>query len=105
MTPTSALSLLGANTRPVLLGTDTLNGVSTKHYRTAHSARRGRGARYNSAEAWVDDQDLIRRMKLDFDANISTTGGDKAHTVLTIDYSDFGVAVTTTQPPAAEVSG
>ena len=53
----------------------------------------------------MDDQDLIRRMKLDFDANISTTGGDKAHTVLTIDYSDFGVAVTTTQPPAAEVSG
>ena len=35
VTPTSALSLLGANTRPVLLGTDTLNGVSTKHYRTA----------------------------------------------------------------------
>ena len=104
MTPTSALSLLGANTRPVLLGTDTLNGVSTKHYRTALGTTR-EGARYNSAEAWVDDQDLIRRMKLDFDANISTTGGDKAHTVLTIDYSDFGVAVTTTQPPAAEVSG
>lgn len=100
VTPTSALAALRSKAEPTLLGTDTLSGVSTKHYRIVPE-----GARYNSAEAWVDDKDLIRRVKLDFDANISTSGGDKTHTVLTIDYSDFGVAVTAAPPPAAEVSG
>lgn len=102
--PASALSLLGTTTEPTLVGTDTLNGVSTKHYRTALGAS-GQAARYNSVEAWVDEQNLVRRVRLDFDANISTSGGDKTHTVLTIDYSDFGVAVTVTPPPASEVSG
>jgi hypothetical protein len=100
VTPTSALSVLRANTQPTLLGTDTLSGVSAKHYRSPLDTTI-RGARFTSAEAWVDGQNLIRRVKLDFEA---TTGGSKTHTVLTIDYSDFGVAVTAAPPPADEVS-
>jgi hypothetical protein len=58
---------------------------------------------FDSAEAWVDEHNLVRKVKLDFDANVS--GTDKAHTVLTIDYSDFGAAVEVAPPSASEVSG
>jgi hypothetical protein len=42
-------------------------------------------------------------VKLDFDANVAGSG--KAHTDLTIDYSDFGTSVSVAPPPASEVSG
>jgi hypothetical protein len=42
-------------------------------------------------------------VKLDFDANASST--DKAHTVLTIDYSDFGTPADVAPPAASDVSG
>jgi hypothetical protein len=38
----------------------------------------------------------VRKVKLDFDANVS--GSDKAHTDLTIDYTDFGTPVDVAPP-------
>jgi hypothetical protein len=93
VTPASAL---------VLLRSGTPEAVSANHYRVMLGETTG-GVRFNSAEAWVDDQNLVRKVKLDFDANVS--GTDKAHTVLTIDYSDFGTAVAVAPPPASEVGG
>jgi hypothetical protein len=104
VTPASALAVLQMDGKLTSLGTDTLNGVSTTHYRVALGMT-NQDTRYNSADAWVDSENLIRRVKLDFDANIASTGEEKAHTVLTIDYSDFGTAVTATPPPASDVSG
>jgi hypothetical protein len=93
VTPTSALELLRNGTAET---------VSDDHYRVALAQTTG-GLRFNSAEAWVDDQNLVRKVKLDFDANAS--GTDKAHTVLTIDYSDFGTPVDVAPPAASDVSG
>jgi hypothetical protein len=86
VTPASALELLRGGTA---------TAVSDNHYRVTLDRTNG-GVRFNSAEAWVDDQNLVEKVKLDFDANVS--GSDKAHTVLTIDYSDFGTAVDVTPP-------
>ena len=93
VTPSSALELLRNGTAET---------VSDNHYRVTLTQTNG-GVRFNSAEAWVDDQNLVRKVKLDFDANAS--GSDKAHTVLTIDYSDFGTAVDVAPPAASDVSG
>ena len=104
VTPTSAFAVLKNDDKLALLGTDTLNGVSTKHYHVVLNMT-NHDTRYNSADVWVDGQNLIRRVKLDFNANIASAGGDKTHAILTIDYSDFGTAVTATPPPASDVSG
>jgi hypothetical protein len=93
VTPAAALRLLQRGTPEAL---------SDNHYRITLGETTG-GIRFNSAEAWVDEQNLVDKVKLDFDANVS--GTDKAHTVLTIDYSDFGTAVNVSPPPASEVSG
>jgi hypothetical protein len=89
VTPNSALRLLQSGSA---------SAVSDDHYRVRLGQTEG-GMRFNSAEAWVDEQNLVRKVKLDFDANVS--GTDKAHTVLTIDYSDFGAAVDVAPPPEA----
>jgi hypothetical protein len=102
VTPTAALALFQENEGAKAIGTDTVNGVSTNHYRVTLGMI-NQDVQYNSAEAWVDDQNLVRRVTLDFDAKISTTGNDKAHTVLTINYTDFGTAVTVTPPAADDV--
>ena len=86
VTPRSALELLRS-------GTPTT--VSDNHY-SVKLGQTTEGIQFNSAEAWVDDQNLIEKVKLDFDANVF--GTDKAHTVLTIDYSDFGTAVDVAPP-------
>lgn len=93
VTPASALMLLESGSA---------SAVSDDHYRVTLGQTKG-GVRFNSAEAWVDEQNLVRKVKLDFDANLS--GSDKAHTVLTINYSDFGTPVDVAPPPASEVSG
>ena len=93
VTPSTALELLRKGT---------VETVSDDHYRVRLGQTNG-GVRFNSAEAWVDEQNLVRKVKLDFDAN--TSGSDKAHTVLTIHYSDFGTPVDAAPPPASEVSG
>jgi hypothetical protein len=86
VTPASALELLRAGTA---------TAGSGGHYHVTLGQTR-QGIQFNSADAWVDDQNLVQKVKLDFDANVS--GTDKAHTVLTIDYSDFGAAVHVAPP-------
>jgi hypothetical protein len=93
VTPASALELLRKGTAET---------VSDDHYRVTLAQTNG-GVRFNSAEAWVDEQNLVRKVKLDFDAN--TSASDKAHTVLTIEYSDFGTPVDVAPPAASDVSG
>lgn len=92
VTPATALRLLQQ-------GTATRSG---DHYEVT-LGQTTNGTTFNSAQAWVNDQNLVDKVKLDFDANVAGTG--KAHTVLTIDYSDFGTAVSVAPPPPSEVSG
>jgi hypothetical protein len=86
VTPSSALRLLQSGS---------VSTVSDNHYRVMLGQKAG-GMQFNSAEAWVDEQNLVRKVKLDFDANVSSS--DNAHTVLTIDYSDFGTPVDVAPP-------
>lgn len=86
VTPASALELLRRG-KPETLGDG--------HYRVTLGTTSG-AVRFNSAEAWVDGQNLVRKVKLDFDAG--TSGSGKAHTVVTIDYSDFGTNVDVSPP-------
>ena len=92
-----ARSLTGVTPRSALLLLErgTVEASGTNHYRVTLGETSG-DVRFNSAEAWVDDQNLVRKVKLDFDANVSSS--DKAHTVLTIDYSDFGTPVDVSPP-------
>jgi hypothetical protein len=109
---------LGNNPKALGFNTQALTGVTPatalKLLQTGTAKRSGdhyevtlgqttNGTRFNSAEAWVNDQNLVDKVKLDFDANVAGSG--KAHTDLTIDYSDFGTSVSVAPPPASEVSG
>jgi len=95
--PSSALEKLKLDGTVTNAGTATIGGVETTHYRKALSGE------YHSADAWVDDKGLVRRLKLDYDAKVDPTTKQGAHTVLTMDRSDFGTAVSAQRPPAAEV--
>jgi hypothetical protein len=95
--PSEALEALGRRGTVTKVGTDTLDGVQTTHYRKELSGS------YRSADAWVDDKGLVRRLKLDYDAKVDPTSTQGAHTVLTMDLSDFGTPVSAPPPPAADV--
>lgn len=57
-------------------------------------------------DVWVDHQNLVRRLRLRLQvagqSGASTTGGKMAM-VLSVDFSDFGVPVQVSAPPAAQV--
>ena len=95
--PSSALEKLKLDGTVTKVGSDTLDGVETTHYRKELSGQ------YRSADAWVDDQGLVRRLKLDYEAKVDPTSKQGAHTVLTMDFSDFGTAVKVQPPAAADV--
>jgi len=94
--PSSALEKLRLKGKVTKVGTDTIDGVQTTHYRKELN-----GA-YHSADAWVDDKGLVRRLKLDYDAKVDPTSKQGAHTVVTMDLSDFGTAVSAPPPPASD---
>jgi hypothetical protein len=95
--PSAALEKLRLDGKVTKEGTDTIGGVETTHYRKELSGD------YRSAEAWIDDHDLVRRLKLDYEAKVDPTSKQGAHTVVTMTFSDFGTPVSATPPPAAEV--
>jgi len=95
--PSAALEKLRLDGKVTKLGTDTIDGVQTTHYRKELSGS------YRSVDAWVDGHGLVRRLKLDYDAKVDPTSKRGAHTVLTMTLSDFGTAVSAPPPPAADV--
>lgn len=54
------------------------------------------------ADAWVDDDGLVRRLRVTLDAVGGETDGSSA--VVTQDFFDFGVQVDAVAPPADQVS-
>lgn len=85
--PTDVIAGLGLRGTPVVLGSDTVGGVKTTHYRTQISGY--------PADAWVDGQNRIRKVKVKVDA---TTGNQKVEANLTVTLFDFGAPVTVTLP-------
>jgi hypothetical protein len=92
-TPAAALAVLRRPGKVTEVGKNDVGGVSTTHYHVAFT-----GPRYRSADAWVDDQNLVRKVQLDYDA----TKGVK--TLVTMTLSDFGAPVSAAPPAPADVT-
>ncbi len=55
-------------------------------------------------DAWIDDQDRVRKYQTVFDVPASAkTGGQPVHTDTTIELYDYGTPVSVTAPPASAV--
>jgi hypothetical protein len=101
-TPSDALAKLHFHGHVTTVGKETVDGVETTHYTEALGLTdQTTKARYKSVDAWVDDQGLVRKVRLDYTTPV--TGSQPAHTVVTMTFSDFGVPVSVTPPPPGEV--
>ena len=98
--PTALLTQFEKGSGAVDLGTQSVGGVSTTHYRVdvGHSSV---SALQRTEDAWVDGSNLVRR--LSYDAPISTGGTNSTPAVLTMTLSGFGTPVTVTPPAAGDV--
>lgn len=85
--PGQALSYLRSLKSVTTVGKETVDGVSTTHYRAVQA---GSG----TYDAWVGDDGYIRRVRV-----VTTSGGKVSATT---DLSDFGTSVHVIVPSAAE---
>jgi hypothetical protein len=111
-TPTEVLAhLRRASTDVTEVGEEDLNGVATTHYRAeididklvADRVQKLTDASYKPIDVWVDDEGRVRRVKLDFTSKVDPTAAARTHSVLTVDFSDFGTEVDVQVPPARQV--
>jgi hypothetical protein len=119
--PSSSLDALRGVTSDVQnLGTDTVGGAATTHYRihldlakavqSAPPAQRAQiqssidalgGSGILPADIWIDRQGRPRKISLSFTAKTETTSISGSES---FEYSDFGAAVSITAPPANQVA-
>ena len=110
------LEAMGDDTKKV--GTETLHGAKTTHYKGAISTAKAKelangdlakksvqklidgGVTEIPADAYVDDQGRLRRLVENFTLTIK---GTQANVSTQLDIYDFGVAVHVQQPPADQV--
>jgi hypothetical protein len=111
--PASVLTLLRANGSVETVGTKTVNGVSTTHYRATIDLTKA-AANFGSTgqealgrllahggpstipvDVWIGDDGYIHKLTLD-----ESVGG--GHVGLMLDISDYGTSVTVTAPPASD---
>lgn len=107
------------------VGTETINGVETTHYRAVVDLDRvadvapaelqeqvreqiellkeQTGQTELPIEVWVDADGLPRRIVYTFDLSLGDPESSTS-TVLTMDFSDYGLDVTVEPPPATEVT-
>src|SRR5437667_6786996 len=116
--PSQSLHMLMASTDAHPIGYDRVRGVFTTHYtlnvdlgrlakgskelrKTFDMLRKLTGVQSFPAEAWIDDQGRVRRMKIDMSFNVPTGG---AFTMsMTEDLYAFGVKVRVRPPDASHV--
>jgi hypothetical protein len=116
--PSESLHMLMASTDAHPIGYDRVRGVFTTHYKlnidlarltkdnkqlrkTFESVRKLTGISSFPAEAWIDDQGRVRRMKIDMSFNAPT--GDAFTMSMTEELYAFGVKVNVRPPAASEV--
>jgi len=120
--PSQTLDFLrGASDNVTRVGTDSIRGTQTTHYRAvvdlnkaaAQSPAAGNairstikllGTATQPVDAWVDEQGRVRRLKYMVDLSKSTVAQKLPGTVtFTLDLFDFGVPVQAVVPPADQV--
>jgi hypothetical protein len=105
-TSADVLEQLQRTAPPKEVGKETLDGVETTHYRAAIDPKKPAdhfltltGAQYKPIDVWVDGDDLVRQVKLDYTTKAYTNQAMRAHVLLTMKLSDFGATVDV-EPPA-----
>jgi hypothetical protein len=115
--PTSSLDLLRSSADFSEVGKETIDGVETTHYHGVVDLQKAsKTAGLSSSviqrltemgapshypmDVWVDDAGLIRRFTSRYDQAFS---GKVVTLEMTMDMSDYGMAVDVTAPPADEV--
>jgi hypothetical protein len=111
-TPDDALELLSRTAGTVTtLGEEEIDGVQTTHYRARVDPRKVppkdklqqlTAAVYEPIDVWIDDDDLVRQVRLDYTAKADPARPERARTKLTMKLSDFGLTVDV-EPPAASL--
>lgn len=96
------------------VGTETVDGVSTTHYRLQADLGRSQGAVAGASlptsvpvDVWVDAQHRIVQEKVALSASAkasSSAAPQQVNTVTTIQLSDFGTPVDVTAPPASQTT-
>jgi hypothetical protein len=116
--PSQSLRMLMASTDAHPLGYDRVRGVFTTHYKlnidlarlakdnkelrkSVEQLRKLSGISSYPAEAWIDDQGRVRRLKIDMSFN-SPTGGAFRMT-MTEELFAFGIKVDVPAPAASDV--
>lgn len=115
--PAQALDMLRASGSVTEVGTETVDGVSTTHYKATIDLSQAADKLGSDAEAWVQrlvnagapatipvdvwigDDGLIRRLTMD---ESLATGAQSGDVKVTIDISDYGTPVNVTAPPASD---
>lgn len=120
--PSDMLSyLFGISTRVTQVGTATIRGVQTVHYRVSISLAKARskvrpparagftafakefGRSALPAQVWVDEQGRVRRITITL-APPKSSGVPAGTTITqTVEFYDFGIPVRVSAPPASEV--
>jgi len=108
-TPGDAITQLGrTSAKATRVGTETIDGVETTHYRAPIDPRKVpandrqqklTAAVYKPLEVWIDGDDHVRQVKLDFTSRSDPAKPARGRTVVTMKLSDFGETVDV-QPPA-----
>lgn len=114
-------SLFGISTRVTQVGSATVRGVQTVHYRVLISLAKARSKVRPSARAgfaafakaygrsalpaqvWVDEQRRVRRITITLAVPKSPDAPAGAAVTQTVEFYDFGIPVRVSAPPASEV--
>jgi hypothetical protein len=116
--PSQGLHMLMASTDAHPVGYDHVRGAFTTHYKltidlnrlakenkdlakTLDAVRRLTGVSSYPAEAWIDDQGHVRRMK--FDMSLNNPAGGAFHMSISEDLYAFGVKASIRPPAASDV--
>jgi hypothetical protein len=108
LTPTDLFELMRlASTEVEEVGTEEVAGAELTHYRAevdpeklaADAYQTKIDAVHEPIEIWVDEDGIVRRVKVDFTALYDPGSDQRVRTVSTTDLSDFGSEVTVEMPP------
>jgi hypothetical protein len=107
-TPADALTELERTSTPVTkIGTETIAGVETTHYRAAIDPRKIpaadtfqklTAAAYKPIDVWVAKDGRVAQVRFDYTAKVDPAKPQRARVLLTMKLSDFGETVDVAPP-------
>ncbi len=111
-TPADVLKQLQRTATPVkTIGTETIDGVETTHYRAAIDTKKIPAAdkfqklttaAYKPIDVWVDEDGRVRQTRFDYTTKIDPSMAPRARVMLTMKLTDFG-ATADVEPPKANL--